>query len=252
MSSASASASSSISESKTVVGVIIPEKREIPRSVKINYEALRQVMGASSVEEAEKKIKITDEVNGEKIRRHKIYTEYWVGEKGNIYIYNYIVREYLKVNTTFNKNIVCVNIKHKSVEVRRMVAETWIENPNNYTLVLNINRDPTDNRKENLIWSSYRDNIMIAQKRKRTKLRDPSTRTTSVYKGVCRTQQGKWVAQHYCDKKLFARSYHFTEIEAAHAYNMMVIEAGSQLVRLNDVDETVQELKKRKIIIIDE
>ncbi len=252
MSVSSASASASVSASATIVGVIVPVEREVPRSQKVNYEALMRFMGSETMEDLEKTIKIADEVEGEKVRRHKMYTEYWVGELGNIYIYDYINRMYIRQHQTVNKGILCINIRKKSVEVRRMVAEAWIENPHDYKLVLNINRDQTDNRKENLLWCNYRDNIMIAEKRKRAKLSDPDTMTTSKYKGVCKTKSGKWLAQHYCDKKLYARSYHFSEIEAAHAYNMMVLEAGTQLFRFNNVEESVQEFKKRRIILTED
>ena len=43
--------------------------------------------------------------------------------------------------------------------VHRMVAETWIPNPNNYREVNHINGDKDDNRVENLEWVTHRQNM---------------------------------------------------------------------------------------------
>lgn len=40
------------------------------------------------------------------------------------------------------------------LRVARLVALTFIPNPNNYSMVVHINRDKLDNRVENLAWTS--------------------------------------------------------------------------------------------------
>ena len=46
--------------------------------------------------------------------------------------------------------------------VHRMVAETWIPNPNHYRDVNHINGDKSDNRVENLEWVTHSENIRHA------------------------------------------------------------------------------------------
>ena len=50
--------------------------------------------------------------------------------------------------------------KSKSKLVHRVVAEAFVPNPNNMTEVDHINRNRTDNRAENLRWSTRRDNCL--------------------------------------------------------------------------------------------
>jgi len=68
---------------------------------------------------------------------------------------------------------VCIN--RKSEYVHRLVAITFVPNPNNLREVNHINSDRSDSRVENLEWVSTRDNALHARIRKRN---------TSIYPGV--------------------------------------------------------------------
>jgi hypothetical protein len=51
-----------------------------------------------------------------------------------------------------------VNKTHIKKTVHRLVAEAFVENPNNDNVVDHINMNKTDNRVENLRWVSHSDN----------------------------------------------------------------------------------------------
>tara|TARA_R110000824_G_C14746801_1_gene628099 strand:- start:23 stop:496 length:474 start_codon:yes stop_codon:yes gene_type:complete len=60
-------------------------------------------------------------------------------------------RGYLKVN-------LCKDGKFKTHKIHRLLAEHFIENPDNKRCVDHINRNRNDNRLENLRWATYSEN----------------------------------------------------------------------------------------------
>ena len=53
--------------------------------------------------------------------------------------------------------------KFKTYNLHRVIAETFIENPNNYPCVNHKNEDKLDNRVENLEWCTYSYNIIYSK-----------------------------------------------------------------------------------------
>lgn len=73
-----------------------------------------------------------------------------------------------KMNQRFDKNgylTVCISHKsyHKPIKVHRLVALTFIDNPNNYPIVNHKNGIKTDNRVENLEWCTNDHNMAHAK-----------------------------------------------------------------------------------------
>lgn len=68
---------------------------------------------------------------------------------------------YLKVNLSKNK-------EKKTCKVHRLVAETFIPNPDNLPEVNHIDEDKTNNRVSNLEWKTHRDNCNHATRNERS------------------------------------------------------------------------------------
>lgn len=52
----------------------------------------------------------------------------------------------------------CVNLSRKTFKVHRLVADAFIENPNNFKCVNHKDEDKTNNKAENLEWCSHKYN----------------------------------------------------------------------------------------------
>lgn len=88
---------------------------------------------------------------------------YSVSTNGDIYSHSWKRIMVGKINKNgYRQIILCSNNKRKTKLVHRIVAETFIENPNNYPCVNHINGDKQDNRVENLEWCNYSHNTKEA------------------------------------------------------------------------------------------
>ena len=76
--------------------------------------------------------------------------------------------------------------KHKILKIHRLVAEAFVETPNNYECVDHINSDKSDNRAENLRWCSFGQNTRFYH---------------NDNPGITRRANGKWRARRHLDAK---------------------------------------------------
>lgn len=81
--------------------------------------------------------------------------DYLINKKGDIYSYK--KQSFLKPSTN-NDGYTYVMINKKQRLIHRLVAKTFIDNPNNYKEVNHKNEIKNDNRAENLEWCSRKYN----------------------------------------------------------------------------------------------
>ena len=94
---------------------------------------------------------------------------YFISKTGILYrngkpLKSYFHKGYMRNqlhNGTFRKNI----------KLHRLVAETYIPNPDNLPVVMHLNDDPTDNRVENLKWGTQKQNVNDAIDKGRLKVK---------------------------------------------------------------------------------
>jgi len=77
------------------------------------------------------------------------------------------------------------HIERRSMSVHRLVAETWIPNPEGKREVDHINNDKTDNRVENLRWCTRRENLSNMQARRGIGPIEATAPTGEVYTFDC-------------------------------------------------------------------
>ena len=126
-----------------------------------------------------------------------------VSNKGNVVSYKRGAGYPLKASHTHN-GYQRVGVSNGSYLVHRMVAETWIDNPNpnHYTQVNHINGDKDDNRVENLEWVTPSQNIRHAY---RTGLRKPTGTPIRI------VETGEvFESQHECARRIGGSQAHIS------------------------------------------
>jgi hypothetical protein len=113
------------------------------------------------------------------------------------------------------------------VFIHRLVAQEFIENPDNKKCVDHINHDVSDNTILSLRWVSMSENGMNMMKRQNT---------SSKYKGVCfRTRANNWTSKIKINEKQLHLGCFDTEKEAGRKYNEFALEHFGEHAFVNEI-----------------
>lgn len=152
------------------------------------YEGLYQISNLGRVKSLERYIKHYK--GGESLHKEKIRRINLDSLRGYQYIF------------------LCKDGKTKFHRVHRLVANSFIDNPTNFSDVNHIDECKTNNNVDNLVWCSTRENTTYSKKNK-----------TSKFVGVSYNyERKKWVAQILFNKKTINLGRFKTEIEAHQTY----------------------------------
>ena len=154
--------------------------------------------------------------------------EYGISEDCDVYSYK--SKRFLK--TTLDKGYYRVSLTKDEKSylkfIHRLIAETFIPNPDNNPFVDHIDRDPKNNSLSNLRWCTHQENQMNTSKTKQN--------TSSRYKGVYWDKRAKkWKSQIRIDGKKVHIRYFLDEVEAAQAYNEKAIEHFGEFASINNI-----------------
>ena len=115
-----------------------------------------------------------------------------------------------------------IAIGRKALASHRLIAKTFIDNPENKPYVDHINGVRNDNRIENLRWATNSEN------QANRKLVGGSSK----YKGVVKVGNS-WRARVVKNKTTFSIGRYKTEGEAGRAYDLKALELFGQFAKLN-------------------
>ena len=94
------------------------------------------------------------------MKPHPTQTDYLITEEGDVYSRKFGKLKKMKQRTERYKAInLWNNGKEKAHYVHRLVAETYIPNPDNLPEVNHKDEDKTNNNVANLEWSTHADNV---------------------------------------------------------------------------------------------
>lgn len=200
-------------------------------SPKINKDVLATLFNKNEIE----KIVINSgkliKINNEEIKRlDEPLENYGASKSGNIYKIlsnNRVIC--IKQTTTKNYNVVSIN--KKKYEVKRLIAQAWLDNPENLNVVINIDGNPRNNNVSNLLWANQRDAILTCDKRIGS--------YHSIFKGVSYmyNKNKPWICQHHHNGNVYHTSFHKSELEAAKTYNDVVLSLNPRICVLNNVQK---------------
>jgi hypothetical protein len=104
------------------------------------------------VDENPDEVKNEDEIEGKSLED---YPNYLITKEGKIYSKK--SKKYLKINTSkdYCSIKLCNDKKYKDFYIHKLVAELYLDNPEEYEIVCHKNGDKLDNRADNLEWTSF-------------------------------------------------------------------------------------------------
>lgn len=157
---------------------------------------------------------------------------------------NYQVSSYGNVKNTHtnrllkplgNKNgyqyiSLCKGAKPKFYLLHRLVALTFLENPEKKRCVDHINKQKRNNNVSNLRFATHSENAQNVSARRSKKL-------SSIYKGVAHHKaSNKFIAYINLNGIRYNLGYYRNEIDAGKAYNTKALELFGQYANLNIID----------------
>ena len=157
------------------------------------------------------------------------FERYGISEQGDVY--NFEKERFSK--PTLDKGYFRVYLRKDSKQyqklLHRLLAETYIPNPENLPFVDHVDRDTKNNSLSNLRWVTNQQNGMNASKTK--------SNTSSKYKGVYWDKQNKKWRSHImiAGKRIHLGSFN-SEEEAARNYNEKAIELFGEFASINIIE----------------
>lgn len=97
------------------------------------------------------------------------HPDYFVFENGRVFS----TKKDSFVEMSLQNKHFFVSIDCTPFAVHRLVAEAFVPNPMNLDVVHHINKNPLDNRAENLVWMSNQDHIKLHADSKKKKRQEP-------------------------------------------------------------------------------
>ena len=164
-------------------------------------------------------------------KKHPIYDKYIINNKGDVY--SLYTNKILKISYNKQGYVRCgiyYNKKTKTLAVHRLVAQCFLENPNNYKVVNHINGIKDDNRVENLEWCTQSYNIKHAFDLGLNKISDNQRVLTSIRMKKFMSENHPSLKAVYCFDKEGNLVNSFTSIkEASKFYNILESSIGNNL-----------------------
>lgn len=160
------------------------------------------------------------------------YEPYQVSNTGIVRVWRMKRWKVLKTAAHYITGYIKIGLWKKGIRkdflLHRLVFEAFIgEIPKGFNID-HINRDNSDNRVENLRLATQSQNVANTLKAKNK---------TSQYKGVSRTENGRWLAGIKVNGKSISLGTYDTEIEAAYAYDKKALEFFKEYAVINFVQQ---------------